>query len=321
MISIIIPVYNAEKSIEITVNSVLDQTYKNFELIIVDDGSSDGSDIVTKKLVEKYNFIKYYYQKNSGVTAARKKGYFESAGDFIMFLDADDKLKHNCLEVLMAQFKEGIDMVNGSVLGIPDGRLWIHKEIGVLSQIQAVESILNSTTYGYLYASLYRRQVLQNDVFDVDATIKIGEDVLMKLLMCKYVDKVCNISDILYEYINNEGSVMNNKIIHPDYYERYIAVRSRILDSFENKIELTTLTDKMTTADANKMVSHFFSPFINFDEKTFLKVNLYKVHSNLKESHLLSNRSLTILYKFGKRWIYKIKNLVFLKRKNYQVIY
>jgi glycosyltransferase involved in cell wall biosynthesis len=98
MFSVIIPAYNAEKFIETSVNSVLSQTYRDFELIIVDDGSKDG----TSKKIAEYNDdrIKYVYQENGGVSSARNKGICASKGEFVCFLDSDDEWKENHLETL-----------------------------------------------------------------------------------------------------------------------------------------------------------------------------------------------------------------------------
>ncbi|NRT13277.1 glycosyltransferase family 2 protein [Flavobacterium sp. 14A] len=321
MISIIIPVYNAEQSIEIAVKSILDQTFTDYEIIIIDDGSIDKSYSIAQNLAKTHGFLRCFSQENSGVTAARKKGFMESSGEFIMFLDADDKLKQNCLEILFTKFTKEIDIVNGSVLGVPDGRLWIHKKLGPLTKQLAVESILMGTTFGYLYASLYRREVLQEDVFGVDDSFKIGEDVLMKMQMCKHANKVYNLSDIVYEYINNEMSAMNTKVIHPEYQIRYMAKRTLILENFREMIDICAISTLTEVNDANKMVRQFFSPLVKFDTNTFLLVEKYKVNSTLKESYLLDSKLLTMIYKIFKAILFRLKQFLLARENNCEVIY
>ena len=92
-VSIIVPFYNAEKFLDKCINSVLKQTYDNYELILVNDGSTDGS----QKICEKYcntseNKIRYIYQNNAGVSSARNKGIDSAKGEFITFVDADDHI-------------------------------------------------------------------------------------------------------------------------------------------------------------------------------------------------------------------------------------
>lgn len=98
MISIIIPLYNKAQSIERAINSVIEQTYHDWELVIVDDGSSDDSALVVKKFSDKR--IHYYYKTNGGVSSARNYGVTKALGDWILFLDADDYLVNNALMLL-----------------------------------------------------------------------------------------------------------------------------------------------------------------------------------------------------------------------------
>lgn len=103
-VSIIIPLYNKKDSIGSSVRSVLNQTYDSFEIIIVDDGSSDGSDEIVKSF--KDNRIRYIYKSNGGVSSARNRGILESRGEWILFLDADDILYPDALNTLLAPVKE-----------------------------------------------------------------------------------------------------------------------------------------------------------------------------------------------------------------------
>lgn len=108
--SIIIPLYNKEKSIGVTIQSVLNQTHKEFELIIVDDGSTDNSARVVNKI--KDDRIRYFFQDNGGVSSARNIGVKMAQYDWILFLDADDTLESRCLEILSKPLEEncGIDI-------------------------------------------------------------------------------------------------------------------------------------------------------------------------------------------------------------------
>ena len=95
MISIIIPIYNAEKYLRECIDSILAQTYKNIEIILVDDGSIDNSSLICKEYALKDNRIKYYYKENSGVSDTRNFGIEKATGDYLMFIDSDDYLCDN----------------------------------------------------------------------------------------------------------------------------------------------------------------------------------------------------------------------------------
>lgn len=95
LVSVLIPLYNSEKYISQCLDSVISQTYKNIELIIIDDGSTDGSFFIVNKYVKKYSYIKVYTQKNSGAQVARNRAFELSTGGYIQYLDADDCLDSN----------------------------------------------------------------------------------------------------------------------------------------------------------------------------------------------------------------------------------
>ena len=111
-ISIIVPVYNAEKWLEDCIKSVLNQTYKNVELVLVNDGSDDSSDKICKKYSLKYSNIKYILQENAGASVARNKGLKNATGSYIQFLDSDDYLNNDCCEKMIDKMKsENCDLV------------------------------------------------------------------------------------------------------------------------------------------------------------------------------------------------------------------
>ena len=94
-VSIIIPIYNAEKYLKNCIDSVLMQTYENIEIILINDGSNDYSENICKSYLPKYKNIKYFYQQNKGVSIARNNGIKNASGDFIYFLDADDTIDND----------------------------------------------------------------------------------------------------------------------------------------------------------------------------------------------------------------------------------
>ena len=115
-VSIVIPVYNAEKYILRCMESIENQTFKDFEVIAVDDGSSDSSLKILEKFSEKTTFLKLLRQKNMGAAKARNTGIKNAAGDFICFVDSDDWLEPEYLEILVKNQEEtGCDI---SMIGI-----------------------------------------------------------------------------------------------------------------------------------------------------------------------------------------------------------
>ena len=105
-ISVIIPIYNSEKHLKECVESVLNQTFKNFEIILVDDGSSDASANICDVFAEKHSFVKVVHKENQGVSKARNVGIGISSGEYITFLDSDDYLEKNFFQKGYSLVKE-----------------------------------------------------------------------------------------------------------------------------------------------------------------------------------------------------------------------
>ncbi|PCJ89757.1 MAG: hypothetical protein COA57_00970 [Flavobacteriales bacterium] len=142
LVSIIIPAYNAEKYIAETIQSVINQTYTNWELIIVNDGSTDNTEKIAQAYVEKDQRIKYIYQENAGVSVARNKGVENSQGDYVAFLDADDIWCRQNLEKKVTILNNiNIDWVYSDMLSIDkNGNQLQYPEVG--KNYKILENIL-----------------------------------------------------------------------------------------------------------------------------------------------------------------------------------
>lgn len=114
-LSIIVPVYNVANYLEICVDSILAQTYKDFELILVDDGSSDGSETICDAYMRKDHRIRVHHQANKGQASARNEGVKLARGEWIAFVDSDDIVPQNAVSSMMGECREGIDIVIGRI--------------------------------------------------------------------------------------------------------------------------------------------------------------------------------------------------------------
>ena len=130
MISIIVPVYNAEKYLRETIRSILNQDFCDFELLLINDGSKDKSLEICNEVAQKHPQIRVFNQKNSGVSAARNKGLLEAKGEYIAFVDADDLLEADMLGVLYRCAKEyNADVVSCGAGLVEDGKI-VKEEYG-----------------------------------------------------------------------------------------------------------------------------------------------------------------------------------------------
>lgn len=184
VISVIIPTYNHEKYISEAIQSALDQTYKDLEIIVVDDGSTDK----TRELVKtKWPMVKYIYQNNQGISAARNKGIRESTGDHVAFLDADDFWYKDKLALQVKQIEQndkiGLITCGRKVIGETGEEEYI-PEINNLERTDILKKLAISNIIGGGSTVLVRRSCFDK-VGYFDEELKVSEDCEMWFRICK----------------------------------------------------------------------------------------------------------------------------------------
>ena len=213
-ISIVIPVYNAEKYIKNTINSILEQSFKDYEIIIVNDGSLDSSLDICREFNDKHSQIHLYTQENKGVTAARKNGIENASGEFILFLDADDLLAKNSLQELYSYCND-VDVV----IGFNDDPIAIPKRNPhYITKDNIINDLLSNKIDAHPSAKLWRRKLFRSDCLDAPPSIKLGEDLLMNLKLAVQVTKGIIVYKQICIYVCHEGQT-TKEIKHNLKYE------------------------------------------------------------------------------------------------------
>ena len=177
LISIIIPIYNVpEKYLKNCLDSVANQTYKNYEAILVDDGSTDNSGKIAKKYSEKYENFKFYRKENGGLSSARNFGFKKCSTDWFMFLDADDNLNIKTCEILEKKIKENGNDNNLDVICFGTIKKYKHKDVVY--------------TYGnkFINNHIYDNKYMVSNVLDFDSQIGDAWAKLIKYSFAKKYD-------------------------------------------------------------------------------------------------------------------------------------
>lgn len=216
-ISVIIPIYNAASSLDRCLCSVLDQTCTSFEVILVDDGSTDGSSAICDRYAEEDSRIVVIHKENGGVSSARNVGIEAAAGDYIMFLDSDDVLSPDALEILCSR---DADMVMGGFRKVVSGQTkyvrvpkydkfykGLEQICGFLDDNIAAKDcyMLNSSCF-----KLYRRQILVEHNLRFDEKLKYGEDKMFVFNFLYHINSVRTVNTIVYDYVMVEDSLSSD---------------------------------------------------------------------------------------------------------------
>ncbi len=234
MISIIVPVYNAEKYLDQAVKSVLGQTCPDWELLLINDGSTDGSAAVCRKYEKMDRRIRVFDKENGGVSSARNMGLKEAGGEWIAFLDGDDWLEENCLETALKEADERTDVVCWNYLE-NTGMLQKRNQPILPSYISVVEpkQLIGTAMFpqyslkkeGKNFAGikssctkLIRKKILDSGL-TFDTAVQIGEDALFSAMCFEKARKVIFIDQYLYHYRTDNTSATRN--LRPDIREVY----------------------------------------------------------------------------------------------------
>lgn len=226
LVSVIVPVYNVEKYISQCIESILAQTYPIFELILVDDGSPDNSGKICDEYAEKDNRIKVIHQPNGGVNVARRTGFSYATGEWVMFVDSDDALTPNALEVLLSQ-SEGQDLISGSVVIYRDGSsvpemFPVHiQEVGEYDGHIFLTQLFEAKRLCAIWRQLIRRSILSEEILSVSPKIKFSEDFIINLRMGMNIKCAKGVRDVVYEYNYYLGSAVTSFQMTSDYMDEY----------------------------------------------------------------------------------------------------
>lgn len=199
LISVVVPVYKVEAYLQECIDSILAQSFTDFELILVDDGSPDNSGSICDENATRDSRICVIHQENQGVTRARANGVAAAKGEFINFVDSDDTIPPHSLATLAAHADGATDIILGKYQG---GKCPQAGEIPLDKYREITASA--STINGCPYARLFRRSLFDNKTFDTPAHVKYGEDHVMNIhLAYKARGRIYNTDAVVYNYRDN----------------------------------------------------------------------------------------------------------------------
>ena len=223
LISVIIPVYKVEKYLEKCVDSVINQTYDNLEIILVDDGSPDNCPKMCDEYAKKDKRIKVIHKENGGVGSARNKGIEKSTGEYITFVDSDDWLEKNFIqEMLFIINKYKVDYVTCGYYRVYENKKEIingNLEEIVIDSKEYVNKLLNvQNGYGFVHMKLIKKTKISNLRFE--EKLVVGEDALFNIQLCKNIEKIVIYNKPLYNYYFNTNSVVRK--YNNEYCNNYL---------------------------------------------------------------------------------------------------
>lgn len=265
--SIIIPIYNVESYIKKCLDSVVNQSYKNFECILVCDKSADDSVIIAKNYADKYNF-KYIYKEKTGLSEARNMGIDASTGEYILFLDGDDYFEYDLLDRLAKIIKDQ-DLIRFQVREVfRDKMIDWNEENCSGTGLECFKNIINFHYVENAWSYCYNSNFFKKNNFKFMKNCLAEDFGLIPLIISK-AKKMEVVSYIGYNYVQRSNSLMNNSI-----YKNKVNKMNDMLKQAEFQIK------KLKNIDNNYLILSFINNSLIY-YSTRLKYRDYKKYNKI----------------------------------------
>lgn len=230
-VSIVTPVYNSQAFLDRCIQSVINQTFDNFELLLVDDGSSDNSRQICERYAERDSRIKYYHKENGGASSARNLALDNASGEYVLMLDSDDWIDPNCLEICYKTAKENnLDFLDYAYRIVDSNGIIksevIHTETEVLSLKEYVankQSILKGSC-----GTFYRLATIGDTRYDL--RFIANEDELFFVMVMGKANRIKIISNVFYNVFINENSISHQHNYYRKQYDSWMTFNSFMQD-------------------------------------------------------------------------------------------
>ena len=320
-LSIIIPCYNSEKYLARCLQSIIKQTYRNIEIIVVNDGSSDGSENVIKEFMNIDDRIKYIYKENSGVSDARNEGLKIATGELVTFVDSDDEILENMYETLInVMVSNAADIVHCSYTRLDKNGT---KHVGNTQEMHEHNHVEGMThlLQGDLFTAspcnkIYKREIVESLRFD--KRFKINEDVLFNYYAFKNAKKSIYIDSCFYIYHVEETSACKNtakmKNAEDCYLVSQIMQEESIGQAYEELASIRFLNNKL----------NLYRVYENYAEKKDrkrIKELKQSIKEDMKKLQLGKNQKISafLIVYFGGLYVFMYNIYDKLRKPNWDV--
>lgn len=321
-VSIVIPVYNAECYLEECLDSILEQSFPNLEILLIDDGSTDETADICERFVFLDERIKYFYKSNGGSTSARKVGIQNATGKYIMFIDADDYIKPDMISYMLdvAESNEA-DIVTDTFItdvnnqdypqgGKLEGGVYRGEDLRrkVLPNMFYRNILEHWGIWPTLWGKLFKKNIIEESVLKMDERIFYGEDAACVFPACLKADCICIIKKYFYHYraVQNSVSKSANKALLDNMFYLHEYLYGVFSNSEYSEVLLKQLGYYMLSVMNHAGQKLFHIPY-SLEEAQHLKQSIIRrdeqIHA-LKET----NTDLEMEVKFQKEKTAKLEN-------------
>ena len=305
LVTVIVPIHNVEKYLTQCLDSIINQTYRELEIILVDDGSIDNSYNIANQYLAKDTRIKLYHQSNQGVSAARNYGFARASGDYILFVDSDDFIELNLIECSVNDLeKQDVDMVIFSYryADFENNKLIERNFVNskIIDKKEALKLTLTEEVKSYAWLRLTKREAYKNIQYPVGKTFEDTATTYRILFNC---EKIYLSNRVLYNYrykknsITNTSKKKNRNNAFASKYERYLDIKKAYPDVAAEGLNF--IIDSMVKYSLSSSYSE--NRIVLKDAKRLIKIEKYKTANKLEYLYIHFNFIIFGLFKIKER--------------------
>lgn len=271
-ISIIVPVYKAEKYLRQCLDSILEQTFEDWECILVDDGSPDNSGSICEGYAKNDPRFRVIHKENGGVSTARNEGLKQTNGEWVYFIDSDDTLYPDALYTFSTMIGDSVDAIMAGYIVLQEyyDKITLKQTSFVYSQKsvhEALKEMFKPTDFyyqGYLWCKLFKKSIIINHSLKFHEAIYYNEDRLFIVeYLCKCVNRIAYTTKPVYGYVDRSSGAMNS--LKQNYNSKFVTDFAAyckmydVISSFTNDIQLISYV--------KEGISHSFQQNMRLMEK------------------------------------------------------
>lgn len=322
--SIIIPVYNAERFIHECVESIFEQSYDNYEIIFINDGSTDDSLSLCKKIAEKHKQVILIDQKNQGPFQARIQGIKASKGDYIIFMDSDDLLEFDALSIIAEVLKNNdsdILLMNHKTVDENNNEIKYKghlkgNELVQLEKNKAIEILLTTNKLNNLWGKVFKSYLVKKSIYSYFENLNLiqAEDHLQMVSIILNSNSILYVNKTIYRYrINRDGTTSNFRLknlldileVRSQVHDILNRFNSKYLDFFYKSLPQKMIrlylryiqNNKVSNSDKNKIINLIKNHETFIKAKPYIRGQNKMYYSIIEKNKKITLRILEILYR------------------------
>ena len=234
--SVIIPVYNAARTLRRCLDSLVDQSFDDYELLLINDGSTDGSDAICREYANVYPCIRYFAKENGGISSARNLGLEQAKGEYILFVDSDDYVAETYLETINRAVSEthpDLLIFGAESTGMGEKK-WItgaYREAEELNIARRIAEAMQRYLFSSLWNKVFKRETIERFHLRFENGLAIGEDQLFIFTYAMHIKSLASVEEILYFVDTSDQGSLSRKA-RPYLTEQLMEVNRRMYAAY-----------------------------------------------------------------------------------------